>query len=89
MWRAASPESVIRAATQNGLIAEPDARAAMDLIDDRNLTSHTYAEALAIMLFARSPGYVRVFERLLAGLENSGGGSRFTTTAVRARYHVE
>ncbi len=66
---AASPKAVIRAAAQNGLLPEPDARAAMGLIDDRNLTSHTYNEALAIALFARLPSHAHVLERLLAGIE--------------------
>lgn len=66
---AASPKSVIRAAAQNGLLSEADARAAMGLIDDRNLTLHTYNEALAITLFARLAGHAGVFERLLEGLQ--------------------
>ena len=43
----ASPKSVIRASAQNGLLTEAAARLAMDLVDDRNLTSHTDNEALA------------------------------------------
>lgn len=66
---AASPKAVIRAVAQNGLLSELDARAAMGLIDDRNLTSHTYNEALAIILFARLAGHAGVLERLLEGLQ--------------------
>ncbi len=66
---AASPKAVIRAAAQNGLLSELDARAAMGLIDDRNLTSHTYNEGLAVTLFSRLPGHAGVFERLLDGLQ--------------------
>ena len=40
----ASPKSVIRACAQNALLSESDARLAMDLVDDRNLTAHTYNE---------------------------------------------
>lgn len=69
---AASPKAVIRAAAQNGLLSEPDARSAMGLIDDRNLTSHTYNEALAITLFSRLAGHANILERLLKGLENTG-----------------
>ena len=69
---AASPKAVIRAAAQNGLLSEPDARSAMGLIDDRNLTSHTYNEALAITLFTRLPGHADILERLLKGLEKAG-----------------
>ena len=67
--QAASPKAVIRAAAQNGLLSEADARAAMVLIDDRNLTSHTYNEALAMSLFVRLPGHAGVLERLLEGLQ--------------------
>ena len=66
---AASPKAVIRAAAQNGLLSELDARAAMGLIDDRNLTSHAYNEALAITLLARLAGHAGVLERLLEGLQ--------------------
>jgi nucleotidyltransferase substrate binding protein (TIGR01987 family) len=68
---AASPKAVIRAVAQNGLLSEPDARAAMGLIDDRNLTSHTYNEALAITLFARLPRHADILEQLLKGLEKA------------------
>ena len=68
---AASPKAVIRAAAQNGLLSEPDARAAMGLIDDRNLTSHTYNEELAILLFARLAGHAQILQRLLAGLNKN------------------
>ena len=43
----ASHKSVVRASAQNGLLTEAAARLAMDLVDDRNLTSHTDNEALA------------------------------------------
>ena len=43
----ASPKSVVWASAQNGLLTEAAARLAMDLVDDRNLTSHTDNEALA------------------------------------------
>ena len=66
---AASPKAVIRANAQNNLLDEADARAAMSLIDDRNLTSHTYNEGLAVALFARLPGHTALLERWLARLE--------------------
>ena len=66
---AAGPKAVIRAAAQNRLVAEADARSAMGLIDDRKLTSHTYNEALAFALFSRFPVYAGVLERLLNAIE--------------------
>lgn len=52
-----SPKAVIRASAGVGLLSEPQARLALAMADDRNLTSHTYNEKLAIALFARLHGY--------------------------------
>ena len=67
---AASPKAVIRASAHNGLLSELDARAGLMLIDDRNLTSHTYNEELAISLFGRLPAHCSVLERWPVGLRN-------------------
>lgn len=64
----ASPKPVVRACAQNGLLEEDDARAAMDMIDDRNLTSHAYDEALAIAIFGRVAGHAEVMRRWLDAL---------------------
>ena len=65
----ASPKSVIRACAQNALLTESDARLAMDLVDDRNLTAHTYNEALAQAIWSRLPNHVSVLQQWLATLE--------------------
>lgn len=52
-----SPKAVIRASAGVGLLKEPQARLALAMADDRNLTLHTYNEKLAIVLFARLHGY--------------------------------
>lgn len=59
----ASPKSVIRSCAQNSLMTEADARLAMDLVDDRNLTSHTYNEALAQAIWSRLPTHLSVLQR--------------------------
>lgn len=64
----ASPKPVVRACAQNGLLSEADARAAMDMIDDRNLTSHTYNEELAIAIFSRLDNHAGVLGRWLDAL---------------------
>jgi nucleotidyltransferase substrate binding protein (TIGR01987 family) len=43
---AASPKGVIRSCREIGLLDEDDAISALEMIDDRNLTSHTYNESL-------------------------------------------
>ena len=65
----ASPKSVIRACAQNALLTESDARLAMDLVDDRNLTAHTYNEALAQAIWSRLPNHLSVLQRWLETLE--------------------
>lgn len=64
----ASPKPVVRACAQNGLLSETDARSAMEMIDDRNLTSHTYNEELAVAIFARLAGHANLLRRWLAAL---------------------
>ena len=67
----ASPQSVIRASAQNALLSEADARLAMDLVDDRNLTSPTYNEALAQAIWSRLPTHLSVLSRWMAALEQA------------------
>lgn len=53
----ASPKPVIRASFENGLLEEGEARTALAMADHRNLTAHTYNEALADEIFAAIPAY--------------------------------
>jgi len=43
------------------------------MIDDRNLTAHTYNEPLAVQIAARLPSYSALAERWLAALERRAG----------------
>ena len=67
----ASPKAVIRASAQNALLTEADARLAMDLVDDHNLTSYTYNEALAQAIWNRLLTHLFVFTRWMAALEQA------------------
>ncbi len=67
----ASPKSVIRSCAQNALLTEADARLAMDLVDDRNLTSHTYNKALAQAIWSRLPMHLAVLQRWMAVLNQT------------------
>jgi hypothetical protein len=51
---------------------EAAARLAMDLVDDRHLTSHTYNEALAQAIWSRLPVHLSVLQQWMAALERSG-----------------
>jgi nucleotidyltransferase substrate binding protein (TIGR01987 family) len=53
----ASPKPVVRASFENGLLSEDETRSALAMVDHRNLTAHTYNEALADEIFAAVPGY--------------------------------
>ncbi|AEN72496.1 nucleotidyltransferase substrate binding protein, HI0074 family [Rhodothermus marinus SG0.5JP17-172] len=66
---AASPRQVIRAAFQAGLLDEPEARQALAMLQDRNMTVHTYNEALARTLFARLQDYAALMDRWLQRME--------------------
>lgn len=67
----ASPKTVIRACAQNGLLDDDAARAAMQAIDDRNLTAHTYNEALAAAIHARLAAHARLLRGWLAALRGA------------------
>ncbi len=66
---AGSPKSVVRACFQGGLLSEEEARAGMDMAEDRNLTVHTYNEQLADAIYARLPRYAKVMGSWLAAME--------------------
>lgn len=66
---AGSPKSVIRACFQGGILEESQARTAMEMAEDRNLTVHTYNEQLAEAIYARLPGYAELMDRWLSAME--------------------
>lgn len=65
-----SPRKAFVAAMQNGWIAESDEGMWLEMIKDRNLTTHTYEQALAKLILARiQSNYIRMFESLLTKLQ--------------------
>ncbi len=52
-----SPKGVVRACLQVGLLSEDESRLAMVMVDDRNLTVHTYNEELAKRIFSNLKDY--------------------------------
>jgi nucleotidyltransferase substrate binding protein (TIGR01987 family) len=68
---APSPKAAIRASLQVGLLSEPDARLALAMADDRNLSVHTYNEELAQRLFADLDGYAGLIGRWIAAMERT------------------
>jgi nucleotidyltransferase substrate binding protein (TIGR01987 family) len=64
----ASPKPVVRACAQNSLLTEEAARAALAMMDDRNLTSHTYNEEVAAAIHSRLPGHTALLRLWLSAL---------------------
>jgi len=64
----ASPKGVIRLVREVGLLEE-EARLALGMVDDRNLTVHTYNESLAQAIFRRLPEHTRLMTEVLGRLQ--------------------
>ena len=66
-----SPKEAARASLQAGILGDEQTRYVLLMVDDRNLTVHTYNEELAEVLFARIAGHADALERWLAGMRDS------------------
>ncbi|MGC8555276.1 MAG: HI0074 family nucleotidyltransferase substrate-binding subunit [Candidatus Acidulodesulfobacterium sp.] len=55
-----SPKSCIRDFFASGYIEENSAKLLMEMIDDRNMTSHTYHEEVAEIIFSKLKSYIDV-----------------------------
>nr|MBS0019730.1 HI0074 family nucleotidyltransferase substrate-binding subunit [Gammaproteobacteria bacterium] len=75
---ATSPKAVIRAALRSALLNETEARQALQMADDRNLTSHTYHEAVAKLIFSRASGYATLMHVWVERLQERLRASRLS-----------
>ncbi|MEK9168528.1 MAG: nucleotidyltransferase substrate binding protein [Patescibacteria group bacterium] len=57
-----SPKECMKEVFKFGLIKDDSAW--LDMIEDRNLTAHTYKEKVAEAIFSRLPGYLEKFKEL-------------------------
>ena len=73
-----SPKGVLRACFQMGLLNEDQARQSLAMVDDRNLTSHTYNESLAMEIYAKISGHRKLMSNLLDAMR-----TRYVTTSGR------
>lgn len=64
-----SPKMCMREAKAVGLLTEQETVLSLQMIDDRNMTSHTYHEEVAQKIFARLPEYAMIMEKLLQGMK--------------------
>lgn len=67
---AASPKGVIRACREVGILDESDAVLALNMVDDRNLTVHTYNEPLAVAIYSRILDYQPLLAAWLTAMEH-------------------
>lgn len=68
---APSPKSVIRRSMEVGILSEQEAREAMTLANDRNLTVHTYNEDLANEIYSRLPDHSALMHTWLRRLHTA------------------
>jgi nucleotidyltransferase substrate binding protein (TIGR01987 family) len=64
-----SPKSCFREAKNAGLVDEDEAVQALEMVDDRNLTSHTYHEGVAQNIYEKLPAHVSLMEKLLKEMD--------------------
>jgi nucleotidyltransferase substrate binding protein (TIGR01987 family) len=64
-----SPKSCVRASREVGLFSDDEAVVALEMVDDRNLTVHTYNEAVAQRIQRNLPRYAELLARWLSAME--------------------
>ncbi len=59
-----SPKSCFRQALVTGIFTQEEVETALKMCDDRNLTSHTYLEAVAEKIFGKLSRYLNILQKL-------------------------
>jgi nucleotidyltransferase substrate binding protein (TIGR01987 family) len=67
----ASPKGVIRKCREVGLLNEAEAIHALEMVDDRNLTSHTYNDRLAQEIYLRIKRHFPLLNQWLERMESA------------------
>lgn len=65
-----SPKTCLREAATVGLLVDDDTKELLVMIDDRNLTSHTYHEKIADDIFNSLPDYAQLMKKLLDAIHS-------------------
>jgi nucleotidyltransferase substrate binding protein (TIGR01987 family) len=65
-----SPKACFRAAFRVGLLGEGGVEAALKMTDERNMTSHTYIEAVARRVYERTPDFARFMRALIEAMND-------------------
>jgi nucleotidyltransferase substrate binding protein (TIGR01987 family) len=66
-----SPKGVLRGLFQTGYLNEGQTELGLKMVDDRNLTSHTYSEGLAENIFKELPRYAALMQSCLSFIKKS------------------
>ena len=66
-----SPKGTIRGLFQNGYLSASQAEMGFKMVDDRNLTSHTYNEGLSEQIFEELPRYAAFMQSCLTVIKKS------------------
>ncbi len=66
-----SPKSCMRELFRNKYIEEPELEKLLEMVDDRNLTVHTYHEEIAEELFGKLEGYATLMRAVVEGIEDA------------------
>lgn len=61
----ASPKKIFRECLSLGILNENEVELSIKMIDDRNLTSHTYKEEIAKQVVNKIPGYAKLIAKIL------------------------
>jgi nucleotidyltransferase substrate binding protein (TIGR01987 family) len=65
-----SPKGVIRCFREVGILSDDETVLGLKMVDDRNLTVHTYNEELFIEIFKKLPQYYRLLRNWIDRLKN-------------------
>ena len=63
-----SPKGTIRGFFQTGYLTDAQTKCGLEMVDDRNLTSHTYNEALSERIFQKLPEYAALMDSWLSSM---------------------
>lgn len=65
-----SPKGVIRACREVGVLTDQETTLGLMMVNDRNLTVHTYNEELSIKIFKKLPGYYEFLQQWIDHMNN-------------------
>jgi nucleotidyltransferase substrate binding protein (TIGR01987 family) len=68
-----SPKGVLRASMEVGILADDETSLGLEMVDDRNLTSHTYNEGLAVSIYKRLDDYAYLLSVWLERIKERTG----------------